>query len=102
MSNHDAILVRNATLAIPWDSLHYESNDEPVQMSETPFPCHATAVTYRSLMHALFQGRASRILGYAGSEAVLESAGDVLEVPHAAGADSLSALGFLAPVVCMG
>lgn len=70
-------------------------------MSETPFPCHATAVTRRSLVHALFQGRASRILGCASLEAVLEFAGDVLEVPHAAGADGLSALGLLAPVVCI-
>lgn len=41
-----------------------------------------------------------RILRYAVPEAVLESARDVLEVAHAAGTDSLSALGLLAPVVC--
>ncbi|KAJ8125560.1 hypothetical protein O1611_g8080 [Lasiodiplodia mahajangana] len=33
-------------------------------------------------------------------EVVLEAAGDILEVPHAASADGLSALGLLAPVVC--
>ena len=40
------------------------------------------------------------VLGHTGPEAVLESAGDVLEVAHAAGADGVSALGLLAPVVC--
>lgn len=53
-------------------------------------------------MRTLGQGWASRVLRYAGSEAVLESAGYVLEVAHAAGADGLSALGLLAPVVLSG
>ena len=46
--------------------------------------------------------RRLRVLGYAGPEAVLEFAGNVLEVTHAAGADGLSALGLLAPVDCIG
>jgi hypothetical protein len=46
-------------------------------------------------------GRAASALGSAGLEAVLESARDVLEVAAAAGADSLSSLGLLTPVVCV-
>jgi hypothetical protein len=45
-------------------------------------------------------GNAAGALGSAGLEAVLESARDVLEVAAAAGADGLSSLGLLAPVVC--
>ena len=40
-------------------------------------------------------------LGGAGLEAVLEAALDVAEVAHSAGAGGLSALGLLAPVVCV-
>lgn len=40
-------------------------------------------------------------LGLAGLEAVGELAGDLLEVAHAAGADSLSALSLVRPVVCV-
>lgn len=43
---------------------------------------------------------AARALGCAGLEAVLELAGNGAEVPHAAGADGLPALGLLGPVVC--
>lgn len=38
---------------------------------------------------------------HASLEAVLEAARDAGEVLHAAGADGLSALGLLAPVVCV-
>lgn len=48
----------------------------------------------------LLAGRTARRLGLAGLEAVLELPGDVLEVAHAAGADSLSPLSLLGPVVC--
>jgi hypothetical protein len=43
---------------------------------------------------------AAGVLGLAGLEAVLESAGDVLQVPRAASADGLSPLGLLTPVDC--
>jgi len=42
------------------------------------------------------------VLGDTSLEAVLEAAGDVLQVPHAASTNSLSALGLLAPVVLSG
>ena len=45
---------------------------------------------------------AAGVLGLAGLEAVLESAGDVLQVPRAASADGLSPLGFLTPVELAG
>lgn len=41
------------------------------------------------------------VLGLALLEAILETARDVLQVAHAAGADSLSPLGLLAPVDCL-
>lgn len=47
-------------------------------------------------------GGAPRVLGLAGLEAVLEFPGDALEVAGAAGADSLSSLRLLGPVVCGG
>jgi hypothetical protein len=45
---------------------------------------------------------AAGVLGLAGLEAVLESAGDVLQVPRAASADGLSPLGLLTPVELAG
>jgi hypothetical protein len=42
------------------------------------------------------------VLGDTGLETVLEAAGDVLEVSHAASSDGLSTLGLLAPVVLSG
>lgn len=42
------------------------------------------------------------VLGDTGLETVLEAAGDVLEISHAASSDGLSALGLLAPVVLSG
>lgn len=44
----------------------------------------------------------SGVLGIAGTEAVVESSGDVLEVLHAAGTGGLSSLGLLGPVVFPG
>lgn len=41
---------------------------------------------------------AARVGGRAGLESVLESARDVLEVPHAAGAGGLPPLSLLGPV----
>lgn len=72
-------------------------------MSETPFPLPCQCPHLPLLpMNTLFRNWTSRVLGYAGSESVLESAGDILEVAHAASTDSLSALGLLAPVVLSG
>lgn len=48
----------------------------------------------------LLLGGATGTLGLAGLEAVLEAAGDILEVARAASADSLSALSLLGPVDC--
>lgn len=45
-------------------------------------------------------GRAAGALGSSGLETVFETARYVLEVAAAAGADRLSSLGLLAPVVC--
>lgn len=61
--------------------------------------CSFRFVLLRGLL-ALALG-AARTLGDAGLETVLEAAGDVLEVAHAASADGLSPLGLLAPVDCV-
>lgn len=78
----------------------------PVRMSVTPFHCHAPAdisspFTHRFLYTESLKGGV-RVLGDTSLEAVLEATGDILEVPQAAGADGLSALGLLAPVVLSG
>lgn len=49
---------------------------------------------------SLQRAGAPRVGGHTSAESVLEAAGDVLEVSHAASANGLSALGLLAPVVC--
>ncbi len=76
----------------------------PVRMSVTPFHCHAAASISSPFTHRFRYieslKRGLGVLGYTGLEAVLEAAGDVLEVLRAAGANGLSALGLLAPVVC--
>ena len=51
----------------------------------------------RCLGSRLLRGAAGT-LGLAGLEAILEAARHILEVAHAAGADSLSALALLTPV----
>jgi len=78
----------------------------PVRMSVNTVPFAMPTASYFVSLHPSFcitprclKG-SFRVLGHAGLEAVLEAAGDILEVPHAAGADGLSALGLLAPVVC--
>lgn len=73
-------------------------------MSVTPFHCHAPADISSPFTHRFRYTeslkRGVRVFRDTGLEAVLEATRDILEVPHAASADGLSALGLLAPVVC--
>lgn len=67
-----------------------------------PLPCPAdisSPFTHRCRYTAILKGGMG-VLGDTGLETVLEAAGDVTKVSHAAGANGLSALGLLAPVVC--
>jgi len=65
----------------------------------------STRFTFQSSLGSrsrLLDGGAGGALGDTSLEAVLEAAGDVLEVAHAAGTDGLSPLGLLGPVVLAG
>ena len=78
-------------------------HDVPVRMSITPYHCHAlpNPSPHFHPLHAVTPSleEATGVLGHTSLESVLEAAGDVLEVSHAASADGLSALGLLTPVV---
>lgn len=82
--------------------LGVHENTSPNVSNTVPLPCPAyisSPFTRRFRYTESLKGGVG-VLGDASLEAILEAAGDFLEVPHAAGADGLSALGLLAPVVC--
>lgn len=88
-----------------YDSVNQCRRMQPIsRRTAIHFPCliiSRDATLSHHPPHLCLQGaRAFRACGDTGLETVLEAAGDILEVSHAASTDGLSSLGLLAPVVC--